>query len=98
MSFLQYLKTIRMVRAIEMILKTTDPIGEIAFKLGYSSIASFSDSLLEFTNSRPSDLRRTKQQNSIGIMKFHANKTIADRYTGTFHIYPELSPQDKNCF
>ncbi|TDG36556.1 AraC family transcriptional regulator [Pedobacter changchengzhani] len=58
MSFLQYLKTIRMVKAIEMILKSSKSIGEIASILGYSSIASFSDSFLEFTNSRPSDLRK----------------------------------------
>jgi len=57
-SFLQYLKTLRMVKAMEMLLKTDKPIGEIAFAVGYNTIASFSDTFLEFTNSRPSDFRR----------------------------------------
>lgn len=57
-SFLQYLKTIRMIRAIEMILKTQRPISDIAFEVGYLTISSFSDAFQEFTQSRPTDFRR----------------------------------------
>ncbi|REA55519.1 AraC family transcriptional regulator [Dyadobacter luteus] len=57
-SFFQYLKTLRMIQAIEMIVKTTMPINEIAGKVGYHSVASFSNAFFDFTNSRPSDLRR----------------------------------------
>ncbi|KAA2243291.1 AraC family transcriptional regulator [Chitinophaga agrisoli] len=57
-SFLQYLKTLRMVKAIEMILKTNRPIGDIAFSVGYNTIGSFSDTFREFTHSRPSDFRK----------------------------------------
>ncbi|MET3877896.1 helix-turn-helix domain-containing protein [Chitinophaga sp. OAE865] len=57
-SFLQYLKTIRMIRAIEMILKTGKPISEIAFAVGYSSINSFSDTFHEFVHARPTDFRK----------------------------------------
>jgi len=57
-SFLQYLKTLRMIKAIEMILKTPKPIGDIAFSVGYNSISSFSDTFHDFTNFRPSDFRR----------------------------------------
>jgi len=58
MSFLQYLKTVRMIKAIEMIVKTHKPIGEIAFSVGYNTISSFSDTFQQFTNSRPSDFRK----------------------------------------
>ncbi|NIG57471.1 AraC family transcriptional regulator [Chitinophaga sp. Cy-1792] len=57
-SFLQYLKTLRMVKAIELILKTSKPISDIAYSVGYTSISSFSDAFHEFTNSRPSDFRK----------------------------------------
>ncbi|KUY30653.1 AraC family transcriptional regulator [Elizabethkingia ursingii] len=59
-SFLQYLKTLRMVKAIELILKSNKSINEIAYEVGYSSISTFSDTFHEFTQSRPSDLRKTK--------------------------------------
>lgn len=57
-SFLQYLKTLRMVKAIEMILKTNKPISEIAFLVGYDAIGSFSNTFYSFTHSRPTDLRK----------------------------------------
>ncbi|SEN12590.1 transcriptional regulator, AraC family [Chitinophaga rupis] len=58
LSFLQFLKTIRMVKAIEMILKTQKPISNIAYEVGYFTISSFSDAFQEFTQSRPTDFRR----------------------------------------
>ncbi|WP_343703964.1 AraC family transcriptional regulator [Chitinophaga sp.] len=57
-SFLQYLKTLRMVKAIEMIVKTNMPITDIAFEVGYDSIGSFSNTFYAFTHSRPTDLRK----------------------------------------
>ncbi len=58
-SFLQYLKTLRMIRAIELILKSKQTISEIAFQVGYHNIGSFSNAFFEFTHSRPSDFRRS---------------------------------------
>lgn len=58
MSFLQYLKTLRMIKAIELILKTNHSISDIAFSVGYSSLSSFSDTFENFTQSRPSDFRK----------------------------------------
>lgn len=57
-SFLQFLKTLRMIKAIELILKTQKPIGEIAYAVGYITLSSFSDTFQEFTHSRPTDFRR----------------------------------------
>lgn len=59
MTFLQYLKTIRMVKAIELILKTQRSIGDIAFEVGYETLSSFSDAFQEFTHIRPSEFRRS---------------------------------------
>lgn len=59
MSFLQYLKTLRMVKAIDLLLKTNQPISEIAYLVGYHSIGSFSNTFYQFTHSRPTDLRKS---------------------------------------
>ena len=58
-SFLQYFKTLKMIKAIEMILKTNKPIGEIASLVGYDTIGAFSNTFYAFTHSRPSDFRKT---------------------------------------
>lgn len=58
-SFLQYFKTLRMIKAIEMILKTSKPIGDIAFEVGYDTVGAFSNAFYSFTHSRPSDFRKT---------------------------------------
>lgn len=58
LSFLQFLKTIRMVKAIELILKTKKPISEIAYEVGYITLSSFSDAFHEFTHVRPTDFRK----------------------------------------
>lgn len=57
-SFLQYLKTLRMVKAIEMIVRTNKSISEISLSTGYNSIGSFSNAFYQFTRSRPSDFRK----------------------------------------
>jgi len=58
MSFLQYLKTIRMVKALELILKTRNPISEIAYSVGYETLGAFSNTFYDFTHIRPSELRK----------------------------------------
>ncbi|WP_242673012.1 AraC family transcriptional regulator [Niastella yeongjuensis] len=58
MSFLQYIKTLRMITAIELILKTSKPISDIAYEVGYSAVGPFSDAFYDFTLSRPSDFRK----------------------------------------
>ncbi len=57
-SFLQYLKTLRIIKALEMILKTKTPISEIAYNVGYDTLGSFSNTFYAFTHSRPSELRK----------------------------------------
>jgi AraC-like DNA-binding protein len=54
-SFLQYLKLLRMVKAVEMILQTDNSISEIGYSIGYQSLSSFSNTFYQFTNHRPTD-------------------------------------------
>lgn len=59
-SFLQYLKTLRMVKAIEMLLKTDRSVSEIANTVGYVTLGSFSNTFQEFTGRRPLEIRKSK--------------------------------------
>lgn len=59
-SFFQYLKMARMVKAIEMLLKTDKTISEIAFDVGYVSLSAFSNAFFELTNKRPSNFIKQK--------------------------------------
>ncbi len=54
MSFLQFLKLLRMVKAFEMILQTDKSMSEIAYSIGYHSLSAFSNTFYQFTNLRPS--------------------------------------------
>jgi AraC-like DNA-binding protein len=53
-SFLQYLKQLRMVKAVEFMLQTELTLSEIAYRTGYQSIAAFSNTFYQLTNIRPS--------------------------------------------
>lgn len=57
-SFLQYLKLLRIVRAIEMILQGDHTTTEIAYLTGYNSLAAFSKAFYQLTNIRPSDFSK----------------------------------------
>lgn len=56
-SFLQYLKLLRVVKAIEMMLQNKLSTSEIAYATGYNSLSSFSKAFYQVTNMRPSSLK-----------------------------------------
>jgi len=58
-SFLQYLKQLRMVKAVEMMLQTELTLSEIAYRTGYQSIAAFSNTFYQLTNVRPSQFAQS---------------------------------------
>ncbi|MBS1647208.1 MAG: helix-turn-helix domain-containing protein [Bacteroidetes bacterium] len=60
-SFLQYLKTLRIIKATELILKTKQTVSEIAFSVGYDTLGAFSNTFYAYTHARPSDLRRNQK-------------------------------------
>lgn len=59
-SFLQYLKALRIVKAIEFLLKTELSVSEIANKTGYVTLGAFSNAFFEFTGTRPLEMRKNK--------------------------------------
>jgi AraC-like DNA-binding protein/mannose-6-phosphate isomerase-like protein (cupin superfamily) len=58
-SFLQYVKQLRMVKAVEFMLQTDLTLSEIAYATGYLSISAFSNTFYQFTNMRPSQFTQT---------------------------------------
>ncbi len=57
-SFLQYFKLLKMVKAIELMLQTDLSMSEIAYKLGYNSLSAFSAIFYQLTNTRPSEFAK----------------------------------------
>lgn len=56
-TFLQYLKTVRVIKAIEFLAKTDKSVYEIANAVGYESISAFSSIFLDYTGKRPQEMR-----------------------------------------
>jgi AraC-like DNA-binding protein len=61
MTFFQYLKTARIMRSIELIIENKLNLTEIAFEVGYGSIAAFSNAFLSLMGKRPTDFKVQKQ-------------------------------------
>lgn len=57
-SFLQYLKMLRMIKAMELLMGAEKNVSEIAYQVGYSSIAAFSNTFQQLVNMRPSDFQK----------------------------------------
>jgi AraC-like DNA-binding protein/quercetin dioxygenase-like cupin family protein len=57
-TFLQYIKLLRMVRAIELMLQTDLSMSEIAYAVGYGSLPAFSNTFYQLTNFRPSEFKK----------------------------------------
>ena len=58
LTFHHYVKTARILRSIELIIEGHLTLNEIAYEVGYSSIASFSNSFFSLTYKRPSDFKK----------------------------------------
>jgi AraC-like DNA-binding protein len=66
-SFLQYLKQLRVVKAVGMMLQKDGTLSEIAYKTGYSSLSAFSNAFYQVTNKRPSEFAGALSRNpSLG--------------------------------
>lgn len=63
-SFLQYLKLLRMVKALEMMLKTDKTLGEISYAVGYQSLSAFSSTFRQYTSFSPSDFLKNSNLKS----------------------------------
>jgi AraC-like DNA-binding protein len=66
MSYIQFLRAIRMITAFELLVENKHTIKEIAYKLGYSSVPTFSNVFYQGTGIRPTqymNLRKTENPN-----------------------------------
>jgi len=58
LSFLQYIKHLRIIKAIELLQKTNLSLAEIGNKVGYETLGAFSNTFTEITRIRPSEMRK----------------------------------------
>jgi len=56
-TFVQYLKMLRIIKAMELINDTDLNMTEIAYDIGYSNIAAFSNNFYLLTNMRPTEFK-----------------------------------------
>lgn len=56
-SFLQYVKMLRIIRAMELLKGTDLSVSEIAYEVGYSGISAFSNTFAQLTNMRPTEFK-----------------------------------------
>lgn len=56
-TFVQYLKMLRIIRAMELIKDSDLNMTEIAYEIGYSNIAAFSNNFYQLTNKRPTEFK-----------------------------------------
>lgn len=57
-SFLQYLKMLRMIKAMELLMDVGNNVSEVTYAVGYSSIAAFSNTFQQLVNMRPSEFQK----------------------------------------
>jgi len=55
MSFIQYLTALRMLKALQLLLEKSLSINEVASKVGYSSLPTFSNTFQKIIGVRPSE-------------------------------------------
>jgi AraC-like DNA-binding protein len=56
-TFIQYVKMLRIIRAMELIKDTDLNMTEIAYEIGYSNISAFSNNFYQLTNMRPTEFK-----------------------------------------
>lgn len=66
-SFFQYLKLARMIKAMEKLLESEATISEIAYSVGYNSISSFSNTFFKMVGKRPSEFKELKQSSLTSL-------------------------------
>jgi AraC-like DNA-binding protein len=49
---------LRMIKAMELLMGSEKNISEVAYEVGYSSIAAFSNTFQQLVNMRPSEFQK----------------------------------------
>ena len=58
-SFVQYVRTYRILMAIKQMVKAEESITNIAYSVGYDSLTAFSNAFFKVTGTRPSQFKAT---------------------------------------
>lgn len=61
-TFIQYVKMLRIIRAMELIKGAELNMTEIAYEVGYSNIGAFSNNFQQLTNMRPTEFKSMSLQ------------------------------------
>lgn len=61
MTFIEYLTTLRILKALELLLETGKSVSEICFSVGYNSVPTFSNVFYKMTGLRPAEYRKVKK-------------------------------------
>lgn len=61
-TFIQYVKMLRIIRAMELMKDTDMNMTQIAYEVGYSNIAAFSNNFYQLTNMRPTQFKTMSSQ------------------------------------
>jgi AraC-like DNA-binding protein len=56
-SFIQYVKMMRIILAMELLKDTNLSMSEIAYEIGYSNVSAFSNTFQQLTNMRPTEFK-----------------------------------------
>lgn len=62
MSYIKYLRTLRMIYALELLCTTKLSVNEIAFRVGYDSFPTFSNTFFQLVGIRPKLYKSYMQQ------------------------------------
>lgn len=65
-TFVDYVNLHRINAAEQLLLQTADPVTEIAFKVGFSSVNYFSQMFKQYKNCSPSQCRKRRKQAQTG--------------------------------
>jgi len=61
-SFLQYVKLLRIIKAMELLLQTNLSVSEISYKCGYNTLSSFSSVFQKVVHASPAEFRKNTRQ------------------------------------
>lgn len=61
-SFLQYVKRLRMIKAMELLLQTNLSVSEISYRCGYNTLSSFSYVFQKTVHASPAEFRKQIRQ------------------------------------
>jgi len=64
MSFIQYVTALRMLRSLQLLLEKSLTVNEVALKVGYSSLPTFSNTFHKMIGVRPSEYIKMNTHNS----------------------------------